>query len=95
MQRYRQRFEHDGHGAPDQAIVGLGGQVFMRENSQDAVAEFRPYFDVAPVLREELARGRPAQVPDVPTHANRRAATATDDVLSTRPPQGSRPGSAG
>ena len=32
-----------------QAIVGLGGQVFMRRNSQDAVNEFRPYFDVAPV----------------------------------------------
>ena len=33
----------------DQAIVGLGGQVFMRKNSQDAVNEFRPYFDNAPV----------------------------------------------
>src|SRR5690606_21658456 len=33
----------------DQAIVGLGGQVFMRKNSQDAVREFRPYFDNAPV----------------------------------------------
>jgi putative FMN-dependent luciferase-like monooxygenase len=46
---YRRRFEHHGHGTADQAIVGLGGQVFMRKNSQDAVAEFRPYFDVAPV----------------------------------------------
>ncbi|QIZ98346.1 LLM class flavin-dependent oxidoreductase [Leifsonia sp. PS1209] len=46
---YRQRFEHYGHGTADQAIVGLGGQVFMRKNSQDAVAEFRPYFDNAPV----------------------------------------------
>ena len=152
VELYRQRFEHYGHGAPDQAIVGLGGQVFMRERSQDAVAEFRPYFDVAPVyghgpsleeftaqtpltvgspqqvieryagmrdavgdyqrqlflmdhaglplnvvleqieilgtqvvpvLREELARGRPAHVPDAPTHANRRTATATADVLSS------------
>ena len=33
----------------DQAIVGLGGQVFMRPNSQDAIREFRPYFDRAPV----------------------------------------------
>ena len=33
----------------DQAIVGLGGQVFMRQNCQDAVREFRPYFDNAPV----------------------------------------------
>ncbi|WP_159620868.1 LLM class flavin-dependent oxidoreductase [Ruania rhizosphaerae] len=46
---YRQRFEHHGHGSADQAIVGLGGQVFMRKNSQDAVNEFRPYFDNAPV----------------------------------------------
>ena len=46
---YRQRFEHYGHGRADQAIVGLGGQAFMRKNSQDAVSEFRPYFDNAPV----------------------------------------------
>ncbi|MGY1899732.1 LLM class flavin-dependent oxidoreductase [Nocardia gipuzkoensis] len=46
---YRQRYEHYGHGSADQAIVGLGGQVFMRKNSQDAVREFRPYFDNAPV----------------------------------------------
>ena len=46
---YRQRFEHYGHGTANQAIVGLGGQVFMRPNSQDAVDEFRPYFDNAPV----------------------------------------------
>ena len=46
---YRRRFEHHGHGTADQAIVGLGGQVFMRRNSQDAVDEFRPYFDRAPV----------------------------------------------
>ena len=46
---YRRRFEHHGHGPADTAIVGLGGQFFMRRNSQDAVNEFRPYFDVAPV----------------------------------------------
>ena len=46
---YRQRFEHYGHGTAEQAIVGLGGQVFMAEKSQDAVREFRPYFDNAPV----------------------------------------------
>lgn len=49
IQLYRTRFEHYGHGTADQAIVGLGGQVFMRRNSQDAVREFRPYFDNAPV----------------------------------------------
>jgi putative FMN-dependent luciferase-like monooxygenase len=46
---YRRRFEHYGHGRAEQAIVGLGGQVFMRRSSQDAIAEFRPYFDHAPV----------------------------------------------
>ena len=46
---YRRRYEHYGHGQADQAIVGPGGQFFMRKNSQDAVNEFRPYFDVAPV----------------------------------------------
>ncbi|MDT0190558.1 LLM class flavin-dependent oxidoreductase [Rothia terrae] len=136
---YRERYEYYGHGAADQAIVGLGGQVFMRKNSQDAVREFRPYFDnapvygggpsledftsqtpltvgspqeviektlsfrdyagdyqrqlflmdhaglplktvleqldllgeeVAPVLREEFAKLKPAHVPDAPTHAS-------------------------
>nr|WP_299038581.1 LLM class flavin-dependent oxidoreductase [uncultured Pseudokineococcus sp.] len=46
---YRRRYEHYGHGRADQAVVGLGGQVFVRKNSQDAVREFRPYFDNAPV----------------------------------------------
>jgi putative FMN-dependent luciferase-like monooxygenase len=46
---YRERFAHYGHGTPEQAVVGLGGQVFMRRNSQDAVREFRPYFNEAPV----------------------------------------------
>lgn len=141
---YRERFAHYGHGTPEQAIVGLGGQVFMRANSQDAVREFRPYFDsapvyghgpsledftemtpltvgspqqvidryagmrdlfgdyqrqlflidhaglplktvleqldilggeVVPVLRRELAAGRPAEVPDAPTHASLVAAS--------------------
>ncbi|MFI1681310.1 LLM class flavin-dependent oxidoreductase [Streptomyces sp. NPDC020607] len=49
VELYRSRYAHYGHGTPEQAIVGLGGQVFMRKNSQDAVREFRPYFDNAPV----------------------------------------------
>ncbi|QTE28025.1 LLM class flavin-dependent oxidoreductase [Pengzhenrongella sicca] len=136
---YRKRFEHYGHGTADQAIVGLGGQVFLHKSSQEAVRQFRPYFDnapvyghgptleeftaqtpltvgspqevidryasmrddvgdyqrqlflmdhaglplktvleqldilggeVVPVLRRELAVGRPAHVPDAPTHAS-------------------------
>lgn len=46
---YRQRFEHHGHGTAKQAIVGLGGQAYLAKNSQDAKAEFRPYFNEAPV----------------------------------------------
>ncbi|GAA4961848.1 putative FMN-dependent luciferase-like monooxygenase [Nonomuraea thailandensis] len=72
---YRQRYAHYGHGTPEQAVVGLGGQVFIRKNSQDAVREFRPYFDVAPVyghgpsLEEFMAEtpltvGSPQQVID-------------------------------
>jgi putative FMN-dependent luciferase-like monooxygenase len=72
---YRRRFEHYGHGPSDHAIVGLGGQVFMRPNSQEAVREFRPYFDHAPVygggpsLEEYMAQtpltvGSPQEVID-------------------------------
>ncbi|MGA4731230.1 LLM class flavin-dependent oxidoreductase [Micromonospora taraxaci] len=64
---YRQRYAHYGHGTAEQAIVGLGGQVFMRRNSQDAVREFRPYFDNAPVYGhgpslEEFTRETPLTV---------------------------------
>ena len=161
---YRRRYEHYGHGTARQAIVGLGGQVFMRKRSQDAKREFRPYFDnapvyghgpsmedfteqtpltvgspqevidryatmrdhvgdyqrqlflidhaglplktvleqidllgeeVVPVLRKELAIGRPADVPDAPTHASRVAAAGgghdstvyadADDVTGASP----------
>jgi hypothetical protein len=151
---YRQRFEHYGHGSADQAIVGLGGQVFMRRNSQDAVREFRPYFDnapvyghgpaleefseqtpltvgspqqvidrtlgfrdyvghyqrqlflvdhaglplktvleqldilgeeVVPVLRDEFAKGRPAHVPDAPTHASLVAAATAQSTMEVDP----------
>ena len=64
---YRQRWEHYEHGPGDTAIVGLGGQFFMRRNSQDAVREFRPYFDNAPVYGhgpslEEFAEATPLTV---------------------------------
>ncbi|MFE3942633.1 LLM class flavin-dependent oxidoreductase [Streptomyces sp. NPDC059118] len=64
---YRQRYAHYGHGTAEQAIVGLGGQVFMRKNSQDAVREFRPYFDNAPVYghgpsMEDFTRQTPLTV---------------------------------
>ncbi len=46
---YRTRFEHHGHGPAAHAIVGLGGQVYMRRNSQDAKREFEPYFRQSPI----------------------------------------------
>ena len=46
---YRQRFAYYGHGTESQAIVGLGGQAYIARRSQDAVSEFRPYFNEAPV----------------------------------------------
>jgi putative FMN-dependent luciferase-like monooxygenase len=46
---YRTRFEHYGHGAPGDAIVGLGGQAYIAATSQQAKEEFRPYFNEAPV----------------------------------------------
>ena len=49
IQLYRKRFAHYGHGAPEQAIVGLGGQAFMAETEAQAKKFFRPYFDNAPV----------------------------------------------
>ncbi|WP_026917213.1 LLM class flavin-dependent oxidoreductase [Gordonia shandongensis] len=49
VELYRRRFEHYGHGSADQAIVGLGGQVFMAATEAEAKRRFRPYFDDAPV----------------------------------------------
>ena len=64
---YRQRFEHYGHGAADQAIVGLGGQAFMADTEAEAKRVFRPYFDNAPVYghgpsMEDFTRQTPLTV---------------------------------
>ncbi len=64
---YRQRFEHYGHGKAEDAIVGLGGQVYMAKTHEQAVNEFRPYFDNAPVYGhgpslEEFTRETPLTV---------------------------------
>lgn len=73
VELYRTRFAAHGHGRPEEAIVGLGGQVFMARRSQEAIRQFRPYFDHAPVygggpsLEEFMAQtpltvGTPGQV---------------------------------
>lgn len=46
---YRNRYEAYGHGQADQAIVGLGGQIYVADTEEQAKKEFRPFFDVAPV----------------------------------------------
>lgn len=51
IELYRRRYAHYGHGTPEQAIVGVGSQLFVRKNSQDAIRDFRPYFDNSPVYR--------------------------------------------
>ncbi|MDP2327908.1 MAG: LLM class flavin-dependent oxidoreductase [Dehalococcoidia bacterium] len=81
---YRQRFERHGHGRADQAIVGLGGHIFVRPNSQDAVREFRPYFDNAPVYGhgpslEEFSARTPLTVGS-PQQAIERYATMREHV---------------
>ncbi|MEU1199206.1 CE1758 family FMN-dependent luciferase-like monooxygenase [Streptomyces sp. NPDC005813] len=146
---YRSRFEHYGHGRADEAIVGLAAHIFVRKNSQDAMREFRTYFDnsaayghgpsledtmeqtavvvgspqqvidrvlayrehavgdyqrqlfnvdgigvprktvlqqiemlgdIVPVLRKEFAVGRPAHVPEPPTHETLRTAARARDA---------------
>lgn len=64
---YRERFEHYGHGRAEDAIVGLGGQVFMADTKEKAMETFRPYFNRAPVYGgagtlEEFTRQTPLTV---------------------------------
>src|SRR6201987_3951893 len=64
---YRQRFAHYGPGTEKQAIVGLGGQAYIAKNSQDAVRQFRPYFEGSPIYGtsyglEDYMHGTPMSV---------------------------------
>ncbi|TDC73155.1 LLM class flavin-dependent oxidoreductase [Micromonospora sp. KC606] len=63
---YRQRFAHYGHGAAEQAIVGLGGHSFIAKRSQDAIETYRPYFERHPFFRgtrlEDYLAATPATV---------------------------------
>jgi putative FMN-dependent luciferase-like monooxygenase len=73
VRHYRERYAEHGHRTP--AIVGIGSQAFVRPRSQDAIREFRPFFDNAPVYglgsaleeytgRTPLVVGSPQQVID-------------------------------
>ena len=41
---YRERFAFYGHGRPEQAIVGLGGQIFAARSEAEAIERYTPYF---------------------------------------------------
>jgi len=44
VDRYREQFAAHGHGSREEAIVGVGGQIFVKSRSQDAIRDYRPYF---------------------------------------------------
>ena len=54
---YRRRFEHYGHGAADQAIVGLGGQVFMAATEAEAKRRLPALLRQRPGLRPRPVAG--------------------------------------
>src|ERR1700755_2723881 len=67
VELYRRRFAHYGHGTPEQAIVGLGGQALIAKRSQAAVSGFRPYFEGSPIYGtsyrlEDFMHGTPLSV---------------------------------
>ncbi|MGV0396221.1 CE1758 family FMN-dependent luciferase-like monooxygenase [Corynebacterium uberis] len=74
---YRRRFAAHGHGRPEQAIVGLGGQVFIGDTHDAAVNQFRPYFDNAPVY------GHGPSLEEYTTHTPLTVGTAEEVIAST------------
>ena len=67
VELYRRRFAYHGHGNPEQAIVGLGVHAFIAKRSQDAVRQFRPYFEGSPIYGtsyglEDYMHGTPMSV---------------------------------
>jgi putative FMN-dependent luciferase-like monooxygenase len=74
VDRYRARYASFGHGNAAHAPVGVGGQIFVKSNSQDARREYRQYFansrvyrglDMDDVIRQtSLTVGSPQEVID-------------------------------
>ena len=54
---YRERFAFYGHGKPEQAIVGLGGQIFAARNEAEAIERYTPYFRNTYVYQGSRWRG--------------------------------------
>ena len=63
---YRKRYEHYGHGRAQDAVVGLGGHSYIAKRSQDAYAQYRPYFENNPhgirIPLEDWAQATPTSV---------------------------------
>jgi len=74
VDRYRGRYASSGHERAAPARVGVGGQVFVRAGSQDALREYRRYFNNSRVyqganLEDVIARtglivGSPQEIID-------------------------------
>ena len=81
---YRQRFEHYGHGKAEDAIVGLGGQVYMAEDPGAGVPRVPPVLRQRPGLRPRPVAGgvHPRDAADR-RHAARRSSSARSPSAST------------
>ncbi|WP_139738880.1 LLM class flavin-dependent oxidoreductase [Actinomyces wuliandei] len=66
VELYRERFAHYGHGTHEQAVVGLGGQLFVAKTRGKALDRFEPYFRNSYVYQgadlEEMVRHTPLAV---------------------------------
>ncbi|WP_127842467.1 LLM class flavin-dependent oxidoreductase [Actinomyces wuliandei] len=66
VELYRERFAHYGHGTHEQAVVGLGGQLFVAKTRGKALDQFEPYFRNSYVYQgadlEEMVRHTPLAV---------------------------------
>lgn len=46
---YRRRYAHYGHGKEEDAIVGVGAQVFMAKTKEEAMRKYQPFYNASPV----------------------------------------------
>ena len=99
---YRERFAFYGHGKPEQAIVGLGGQIFAARSEAEAIERYTPLLpqhlrlpggvaggdDTAHASRSRHARADRGEVPDLPGCDRRLPASGLQPGPGRRPAQG-------